>query len=85
MRSEVSTQVVKHKDVESENVREDFEPFVLEGSASLDSVKVDLKPIKIMRDTCCAQLMILEGSLPFSEVRATGENVLIPWHWYGYY
>ena len=61
MRSEVSTQAVKHKDVESENIREDFEPFVLEGSVSLDSDKVDSKPIKIMRDTCCAQSMILEG------------------------
>ena len=30
-----------------------------------------------MRDTCCAQSMILEVSLPFSEVSATGENVLI--------
>ena len=48
MRSEVSSQAVKHKDVESENVREDFEPFVLEGSVSLDSDKVDPKPIKIM-------------------------------------
>ena len=77
MRSEVSTQAVKHKDVESENIRKDFEPFVLEGSVSLDSDKVDPKPIKIMRDTCCAQSMILEGSVPFSEVSATGENVLI--------
>ena len=77
MRSEVSPQAVKHKDVESENVREDFEPSVLEGSVSLDSDKIDPKPIKIMRDTCCAQSMILEGSLPFSEVSATGENVLI--------
>ena len=77
MRSEVSTQAVKHKDVKSENIREDFEPFVLEGSVSLDSDKVDSKPIKIMRDTCCTQSMILEWSLPFSEVSATGENVLI--------
>ena len=77
MRYEVSTQAVKQKDVESENIREDFEPFVLEGSISLDSDKVDPKPIKIMRDTCCVQSMILEGSLPFSEVSATGENVLI--------
>ena len=37
MRSEVSSHAVKHKDVESENIREDFEPFVLEGSVSLDS------------------------------------------------
>ena len=72
MRSEVSTQAVKHKDVESENIREDFEPFVLEGLVSPDRDKVDPKPIKIMRDTCCAQSMILEGSLPFSEVSATG-------------
>ena len=77
MRSEVSTQAVKHKDVESENIREDFEPFVLEDSVSLDSGKVDPKPLKTMRDTCCAQSMILDGSLPFSEVSATGENVLI--------
>ena len=51
MRSEVSSQAVKHKDFESENIREDFEPFVLEGSVSLNSDEVDPKPIKIMRDT----------------------------------
>ena len=42
------------KDVESENIREDFEPFVLKGSVSLDSDKVDPKPVKIMRYNCCA-------------------------------
>ena len=77
MRSEVSSQAVKQKDVETEEIREDFEPFVLEGSVSLDSDKVDPKPIKIMRHTCCALSMILEGSLPFSKVSATGKNVLI--------
>ena len=77
MRSKVSSNAVKQKDVESEKVREDFGPFVLEGLVSLDSDKVDPKPVKIMRDTCCAQSMILERSLPFSEVSATGENVLI--------
>ena len=50
---------------------------MLEGSVSLDSDKDDPKPVKIMRDTCCAQSMILERSLPFSEVSATGEKVLI--------
>ena len=30
MRSKVSSQTVKQNDVESERVREDFEPFVLE-------------------------------------------------------
>ena len=77
MRSGVRSQVVKEKDVESEKIREDFEPFVLEGSVSLEGDEVDPKPIKIMRDTCCAQSMILERSLPFSELSATGENVLI--------
>ncbi|PIK60809.1 hypothetical protein BSL78_02290 [Apostichopus japonicus] len=76
MRSQVSFQAVKQKDVESEKIREDFEPFVLEGSVSLESDKVDPKPIKIMRDTCCAQSMILEGSLPFSEVSATGTVIV---------
>ena len=58
-RSKRSSQAVKQKDVESEKIREDFEPFVLEGLVSLDSDKVDPEPVKIMRDTCCAQSMIL--------------------------
>ena len=77
IRSEVRSQAVKQKDVESEKIREDFESFVLEGSVSLEGDEFDPKPIKIMRDTCCAQSMILERSLPFSEMSATGENVLI--------
>ena len=40
IKSEVSSQAVKHKDVESGNTREDFEPFVLEGTVSLDGDKV---------------------------------------------
>ena len=48
----ISSQAVKQKNVEPEKVREDFEPFVLEGLVSLD--KFDPKPVKIMRDTCCA-------------------------------
>ena len=55
MRSKVSSNAEKQKDVESEKVREDFQPFVLEGLVSLDSDKVDPKPVKIMRDTCCTQ------------------------------
>ena len=44
---------------------------------SLDGEDVDPTPVKILRDTCCAQSMILEGSLPFSAESATGESVLI--------
>ena len=43
MRSKVCSQAVK--DVESENIREDFEQFVLQGSVSFDSDKVDPKLI----------------------------------------
>ena len=77
MRHKVSSQTIKQKVVESEKIREDFEPFVLEGSVSLNSDQVDPVPIKIMRDTCCSQSMIVEGTLPFNEITATGENVLI--------
>ena len=44
---------------------------------SLDSDKCSSQPIRIMRDTCCAQSMILEGTLPFSEVSSTGSSALI--------
>ena len=39
MGSEVCFQAVKQRNVESEKIREDYEPFVLEGSVSLDSDK----------------------------------------------
>ena len=68
---------VTSKEVKSEKIREDFEPFVMEGLVLLDGNDVNPEPVKIMRDTCCAQSVILEGSLPFREVSATGERVLI--------
>ena len=72
----IKPQVTFHK-VRSEKIREDFEPFVLEGLVSLDGDNVNPTPVKIMRDTCCAQFMISEGSLHFSTKSATGESVLI--------
>ena len=35
------------------------------------------QPIKIMRDTCCAQSIILAGTLPFDENSSTETSVLI--------
>lgn len=61
---------------ESEKVREDFEPFVLDGVVSLNNGN-DAKPIKIMRDTCCSQSLILEGVLPFDGNSFTETNALI--------
>ena len=59
MRSKVSSQAVK--DVKSENIREDFEPFVLEGSVSLDSDKVDPKLI-ITTLLICKTLSMLKAN-----------------------
>ena len=53
-----------------------FEPFVFEGFVSL-SDDSSPQPIKIMRDTCCAQSMILEGTLSFDENSSTGISALI--------
>ena len=73
----VEKQEIPQKGVETEKVREDFEPFVLEGFVSLSSDSVSPKPIKVMRDTCCGQSMILEDTLPFGHESSTGTNALI--------
>ena len=52
------------RELKQKKLRVDFEPFVLEGCVSLSGGDVGPKPIKIMRDTCCAQSMILEDTLP---------------------
>ena len=44
---------------------------------SLDGNDVNQIPVKIMCDSCCAQSITLEGSLPFSAKSATDESVLI--------
>ena len=65
------------QEVISEKIREDFDPFVWEGLVSLDGDDVDPTPVTIMRDTCCAQCMILEGQCPFAPKSATSESVLV--------
>ena len=76
------SQAVKEKDDESDKIREAFEQFVLKSSVSLEGDEVYPKPVKIMRDTCCAQSMILERSLPFSEVSNRGKCI-DSGYWYG--
>ncbi len=75
--SSVEKQEIPQKGIETDKVREDFKPFVLEGFVSLSGDDVSPKPIKIMRDTCCAQSMILEDALPFDIESSTGTNALI--------
>lgn len=58
-------------------VREDFRPFVIEGKISLVGDDKNSKPVKMMRDTACAQTLILASALPFSEKSYTNSDVLI--------
>tara|TARA_B110000881_G_C18480047_1_gene466013 strand:+ start:107 stop:553 length:447 start_codon:yes stop_codon:yes gene_type:complete len=74
--STVTEQKFPQKGSESEKVCEDFEPFVIEEFVSLSDDK-NHRPIKIMRDTCCSQSMILESALPFDENSSTGTSALI--------
>ncbi|XP_072046476.1 uncharacterized protein [Amphiura filiformis] len=81
-------QKVIQKESDTIEVSKMFEPFMLEGLVSLDD-KDSPQAIKIVRDTCCARSMILEGTLPFSEdsqvghalIRGVGMEVLsVPLH-----
>ncbi|XP_071850601.1 uncharacterized protein [Apostichopus japonicus] len=57
-------------------VNKEFQPFVMEGRISISD---DFSPqqIKIVRDTCCSQSLILEETLPFGEQSSTGTCALI--------
>ena len=74
--STLTKQEFPQKRGETEKVSENFEPFVLEGVVSLGDDK-NQQPIKIMRDTGCAQSMILARTLPFDENSSTGLSALI--------
>ena len=54
-----------------------FEPFIHNGFVSLSSDLTNSNPVKILRDICASQSLLLANSLPFSDVSFTGTNVLI--------
>ena len=56
------------------NVSKDFSDFCMEGEVSLVDHASNPQPITIVRDTCCAQTLILDSVLPFSD---STKNVLI--------
>ena len=60
----------------SDDVREEFLPFVSEGFVSLTENSSPV-PIRILRDTGASQSLLLEGALPFCDETATGEYTLI--------
>ena len=65
------------KTSETDAVMEIYEPFLLDGSVSLNSDFVQFTPIKILRDTGASQSLILADTLPFSEKTFSGTSVLI--------
>ncbi|KAJ8032010.1 hypothetical protein HOLleu_25409 [Holothuria leucospilota] len=62
----------------SDQIKEEYLPFVSEGFISLDgnSAHPPVK-IKILRDTGATQSLLLDGVLPLSDSTSTGANVLI--------
>ena len=55
------------KTSENDAVMEIYEPFLSDGSVSLNSDFAQSTPIKILRDTGASQSLILADTLPFSE------------------
>ena len=66
------------KTSETDAVMEIYEPFLSDGSVSLNSDFAQSTPIKILRDTGASQSLILADTLPFSEKTSSGTSVLIP-------
>ena len=65
------------KTSETNAVMEIYEPFLSDGSVSLNSDFAQSNPIKILRDTGASQSLILADTLPFSEKASSGTSVLI--------
>ena len=62
---------------ETDAVMEIYEPFLSDGSESLNSKSAQSSPIKILRDTGASQSLILADTLSFSENTFSGTSVLI--------
>ena len=65
------------KTSETDAVMEIYEPFLSDGSVSLNSDFAQSTLIKILRDTGASQSLILADTLPFSEKTFSGTSVLI--------
>ena len=65
------------KTSETDTVMEIYEPFLSDGSVSLNRDFAQSTPIKILLDTGASQSLILADTLPFSEKTSSGTSVLI--------
>ncbi|XP_071954190.1 uncharacterized protein [Antedon mediterranea] len=65
-----------NKQIECNKTNENFAPFMSEARVSLKGDDC-FKRIRVMRDTCCAQSMMLEGALSFGKSSSTSMTALI--------
>ena len=61
----------------SDRIMEMFEPFIQNGFVSLSDDFSEAKPIRVLRDTGSAQLILLQSTLPLSDSTYSGDNVLL--------
>ena len=59
----------------TEEIRPEFQPFISEGSVSIDKLSGSVS-IMILRDTGATQSLLLEGVLPLDSGMSTGEEVI---------
>ncbi len=76
-RSPVVDEVTYQFSPKSDDVRDEYRPFVSDGSVSFVDCTSNRVPIKILRDTGTTQSLILEKVLPFCSSSATGECVIV--------
>ena len=60
----------------TEEIRPEFQPFISEGSLSIDKLSGSV-PIMTLRDTGATQSLLLEGVLPLDSGTSTGEEVIV--------
>ena len=68
---------VQAKETETDSVMEIYEPFLSDGSVSLNSAFAQSTPITIFRDIGASQSLILADTLPCSEKTSSGTSILI--------
>lgn len=61
----------------SEEVPDEFAPFVSEGFVSLPGDEASKKPVRILRDTAASQSILLRGVLPLTGEMESGNSVLL--------
>ena len=64
------------KTSETDAVTEIYEPFLSDGSVSLNSDFAQFTPTKILRDTGASQSLILTDTMSFSKKTFSGTSVL---------